>query len=276
MAIEEILITVKTYPVPSEKYDELVCTAGLKRNGDWVRLYPVPFRKLEYEKQYKKYQWIRLEIERNHSDPRPETYRLKNHQSIQFVGEVPTDKNGTWEARRKLLLKNVYSDKNKLIEDAHNPSKRTSLAVFKPKKIIGFKIEGDDREWNKQKIDAINAKKLQTDLFLGQNKLYDVVNKLPYTFSYKILDENDRESTLQIIDWEIGALYWNCFRKHKGDERLACEDVRRKYWDDFVCTKDVYLVLGTTKEYHIRKAKNPFLIISVFPPKPKLQGNVFD
>ena len=31
----KIMITVKTYPIPSKKYDELVCTAGVTENGDY-------------------------------------------------------------------------------------------------------------------------------------------------------------------------------------------------------------------------------------------------
>lgn len=38
-----VLITVKTYPIPSDTYDELVCTAGVTENGDFVRLYPIRF-----------------------------------------------------------------------------------------------------------------------------------------------------------------------------------------------------------------------------------------
>jgi len=45
MALTKVLITVKTYPTLSAKYDELVCTAGFKEDGTWIRLYPVPFRK---------------------------------------------------------------------------------------------------------------------------------------------------------------------------------------------------------------------------------------
>lgn len=40
----KVLITVKTYPVPSTKYDELVCTAGVTEPGDFIRLYPINFR----------------------------------------------------------------------------------------------------------------------------------------------------------------------------------------------------------------------------------------
>ncbi|MYB37591.1 MAG: hypothetical protein F4Y26_09450 [Gammaproteobacteria bacterium] len=39
-----VLITVKTYPLPSQSYDELVCTAGVLEDGSWVRIYPVPMK----------------------------------------------------------------------------------------------------------------------------------------------------------------------------------------------------------------------------------------
>jgi hypothetical protein len=273
MAVEEILIAVKTYPSPSKKYDELVCTAGVRKDGSWVRIYPVPFRKLDFDKQYRKFQWISFDIERNYSDPRPETYKLKNINSIKLIGEIPTDKPGTWLERREYLLKpeNVFSNKKKLIEDAYNPKKRTSLAVFKPVKFTGFKIEKSDREWDRKKIESINARALQEDLFLGAEKLFEVVGKVPYNFSYEFIDDEGNKSVLQIIDWEIGSLYWNCLKRHNKDEDAACEDVKKKYWDDFAHTKDTYLILGTTREFHLRKARNPFLIIGVFPPKHVLQ-----
>lgn len=59
----KILITVKTYPTLSSKYDELVCTAGLTEEGKWIRLYPIPFRKLDYEQRYQRYQWIEVDVE---------------------------------------------------------------------------------------------------------------------------------------------------------------------------------------------------------------------
>lgn len=60
MAQTRVLITVKTYPTLSEKYDELVCTAGFREDGSWIRIYPIPFRKLDYQNQYHKWQWINI------------------------------------------------------------------------------------------------------------------------------------------------------------------------------------------------------------------------
>ena len=51
MGKQRILITVKTYPTLSRKYGETVCTAGLREDGSWVRMYPVPFRRLDEAEQ---------------------------------------------------------------------------------------------------------------------------------------------------------------------------------------------------------------------------------
>ncbi|HEX7458948.1 MAG TPA: hypothetical protein VF301_10970 [Ginsengibacter sp.] len=48
MALIKVLIAVKTYPTLSMKYDELVCTAGFLGDGSWVRIFPIPFRKLDF------------------------------------------------------------------------------------------------------------------------------------------------------------------------------------------------------------------------------------
>lgn len=272
MAKEQILIIAKTYPTPSAKYDELVCTAGLrKKDGSWVRIYPVPFRKLDGDKRYKKFQWVEVDIERNFSDCRPESHKLKSHSAIEILSEIPRDKDGSWLQRRKILLKNVYSNKSKLIHDAYAPGKMTSLAVFKPAEISNFKIEKDDRDWSKGKLDSIRARAQQIDLFLGEKNPFEVVRKIPYAFSYEFLDDEGKKSTLQIIDWEIGALYWNCMIRSRNNEAKACENVKKKYWDDFAKTKDVHLILGTTLEHHNKKALNPFLIIGVFAPEHQVK-----
>lgn len=52
-----VLITVMTYPHPSEKYTELVCTAGITAAGEWVRLYPIDYRYRPPEQRFRKYQW---------------------------------------------------------------------------------------------------------------------------------------------------------------------------------------------------------------------------
>ncbi|MFP4543917.1 MAG: hypothetical protein ACOC2K_02160 [Bacteroidota bacterium] len=68
---ERILIVVKAYPAISSKYGETVCTAGITENGDWIRIYPIPYRLLDYKDRFRKYDLIELDIVKNKSDFRP-------------------------------------------------------------------------------------------------------------------------------------------------------------------------------------------------------------
>lgn len=261
----KVLITVKTYPTLSKTYDETVCTAGLRENGTWIRIYPVPFRKLDYAKRYKKYDWFEIDLIKNKNDFRPESFRPVSLESDFYkVGELDT-KNG-WAARKAFVLQNVYTNLTTLVEDAKS-EKKVSLAVFKPKKILDFVIEETERDWDPKKIAFLNAKARQFDLFNNICETFKVVAKVPYKFSYRFYDDQDRESKMMIEDWEIGELYWKCLEICGNDEKLACEKVKEKYYTEFTQKKDLYFYLGTTKQHHNR-AKQPFIIIGIFyPPK---------
>ncbi|TAF78118.1 MAG: hypothetical protein EAZ53_00280 [Bacteroidetes bacterium] len=273
MALTKVLIAVKTYPTLSSKYDELVCTAGFLEDGSWIRVYPIPFRKLEYDKQYSKYDWIEVDLEKNTSDFRLESHKPKSIETaFNIVDHLGTE--DSWRLRKEIVLKNVHTNMTELIAQAKDTTKYTSLAVFKPKEILDFKIEKVDREWDKKKLDTLKAKAQQLNLFQNSDNPFEVVLKLPYKFSYKFKSNDGIERTMMIEDWEIGQLYWNCLKRHKGIEAMACEDVKKKYFDDFAKTKDLYLFLGTTREFHLI-APNPFVIIGTFHPKKIIQTTLF-
>ena len=119
MALTKVLITVKTYPTLSTKYDELVCTAGFREDGTWVRLYPVPFRKKSYNEQYKKYDWIEVDLVKNTSDFRPDSFRPRSIDSeIKVVGHIDTANN--WNERKKICLNKIYYKKVTKYSRFHN------------------------------------------------------------------------------------------------------------------------------------------------------------
>lgn len=272
---EKILITVKTYPTLSGKYDELVCTAGFREDGSWVRIYPISFRKKSYDEQYRKYDWIEIDLTKNTSDFRPESYRPYSHDSeIRIINNIGTGKNRDWAIRKKIVLQNVYDDMSKLINEAKDKKVCTSLAVFKPTKILDFTFEEVDREWDKKKIEILKAKRDQTNLFENPEDPFDVVNKLPYKFKYVFEDCSGKVSRMMIEDWEIGQLFWNMVKKYEGDEGLAIHDVRKKYFKDFALTKDLYFYLGTTQLHHFT-SRNPFVIIGTFHPPFTTQISLF-
>lgn len=266
MALTRVLITVKTYPTISAKYDELVCTAGFREDGTWVRIYPVPFRKRAYTEQYKKYDWIELDLVKNKSDFRPESFRPATLDTeINVVGHIDIARN--WEERKKLCLGKIYYNLSELIAEAKDKNIGTSLAVFKPNEILDFYAEPVDRDWSaKQK--AILA---QQNLF--ENK-FEVVKKLPYKFKFRFKDNQGQVSNMMIEDWEAGQLFWRQLAKYEGNEQKAIEDVRKKYFDDFAKTKDLHFYLGTTQRHH-NTAPNPFIIIGTFHPKIENQMKLF-
>ena len=269
---KRVYILVKTYPTISKEYSELVCTAGILEDGSWIRLYPVPFRKLHIDQQYPKYVWTELEATRNTADPRLETFRPRLD-SIK-PGHKAANQKVDWNARRKIVLGNtpVYTDMTQLISEARNKKKPVSLAIFKPTELIQFTIEEDEREWDPNKLAILKNLSMQQNLFQTPEEIeneFKVVNKVPYKFSYVFKDCNGRQSKLMIEDWETGMLYFRCLSAANGDENVATQKVKQKYFDDFK-TRDLHFFLGTTLQHHFT-AKNPFIIIGTFTPPP-IQG----
>ncbi len=276
MAKCKVLITVATYPLPSRSYDELVCTAGFMETGEWIRIYPVPLKFLtglrkDGRLESFKYNWIELDLNRRTDDFRPESHSPTNYdfRDIKIFNKIDTKQN--WAERKKYCTAKVYTNLSQLIEESKAP-KNVSLATFKPTKILEFIIEEEEnREWK----DEWKELRKQGDLFEQDRNPEITIPKLPYKFYYRFVDEIGKESRLMIEDWEIGALYWNCFKNAEGDEIKALNKVREKFEQEFMNEKDIYLFLGTTREWHMRRAKNPFVIIGVFYPKKEDQLKLF-
>ena len=89
---------------------------------------------------------------RDTRDPRPESYKLAS--KITPLNRIDTK--NEWQKRKNIMLKNVYTDLEKLIDEARDVNISTSLAVFKPHKIIAFHIKKIDSKLDK----AINKKQL--------------------------------------------------------------------------------------------------------------------
>jgi hypothetical protein len=272
---KRVYITVKTYPTISDKYDELVCTAGILEDGAWIRLYPLPFRKLSNDQKYSKYQWIEADVEKNRNDYRVESYKVVNRDTIQVI-PLPKSNKTPWEERKQIIFNNkeTFTNLAKMITLAKE--RNISLGVFKPSRIIKVIHEKTEREWPKEKLEQLANKAKQLSLFETEDEIaehFRMVQKIPYKFSYVFLDDSGRESTLMIEDWEIGMLYLHCLEAADGDEGKALEKVKEKYFDEFIKT-DLYFFLGTTLEFH-RMAPNPFIIIGIFHPPIDKQGVLF-
>lgn len=268
-----VLITVKTYPLPTNDHGEVVCTAGLLDSGKWVRIYPIP-SSMYGDKKYPKYGWVELDLVKHPTDRRLESYMPRNglNEPMKLIGKLGTD--DYWAARKEFVYKEVFTSMEELI--FLYKSEDRSLGTLKPLKIIDFIIDKAERAWKPQRLAKLN----QLGLFelddTGQAQYRKPIKKLPYEFKYKLLSKGDiKPRTLSIHDWEIGALFWKSLMQTDGDEDAASMLVRQRYFDEFVTQKDILLFLGTNYVFHRRRVDNPFMIIGVFYPTKTQQMSLF-
>ncbi|MCH9022416.1 MAG: hypothetical protein IID32_06595 [Planctomycetes bacterium] len=265
----KVLITVKTYPIPSKKYDELVCTAGVTETGDFIRLYPINFRELSYYKQFKKYQWIEVVAEKHTGrDARKESYRPERN-SIRILGE-PISSRGNWAARVRFALAKKASS----MEDLYDQQKkdRTSLGIFKPKKVIDLVVTSAASEWPPKFLQELQ----QQRLFEDRKKTSVPPRKVPFKFHYRFECDDSRcngNHKMMIEDWEIGALFWKLVDKGASHEDAAAS-VRDKFLNQLCgADKDTHFYVGTILAY-----PTSWVVIGVLYPKKRThqQPGLFD
>jgi len=255
------MVTVKAYPSVSVRYKELVCCAGITENGQWIRLYPVPYRQLPDWQQFTKYDIIEVDVERReaHKDNRPESWRPLLD-TLKKVGQVDTSK-GNWDARlawiKPTLLKG-YAELKRLQE-----SENKSLGAFKPARILDIEVSPDAGEWSPAQQAALNQEELFEDL--------PPIEKVPYRFRIGFLDEEGKDHWLSVIDWEFFQL-WRKERDRLQSEEKAAEQVRKKLEWITAGDKDLILYVGNLANPIMRKS---FMILGCCYPKDDPQMTLF-
>jgi hypothetical protein len=86
---------------PSKKGVEVSCTAAITEQGQWMRLFPIPYRFLDEKEQFSKYQWVEVTV-RKAKDARAESYNLVPGVPIKILSPALPTKNN-WESRWKIL-----------------------------------------------------------------------------------------------------------------------------------------------------------------------------
>lgn len=246
-----VLITVKTYPHPSEKYEELVCTAGITADGEWVRLYPVNYRYRPRIQMFEKYQWIDVELEPrgDGNDGRRES-RKPRLDSIEIASErLPTDDD--WRARRAIIDPMPHHTMKELWELYERDY--TSLGIVRPKIVRDLLIEDADREWKPKWKNLYN----QLRLFGDPPK---PLTKLPFNWTYIFeCEDSDRPHRAMMGDWELGVLFLKLREGH--EERRAAEMVRDKFLGELCASdRDTRLFVGTRWPYNV------WMVLGVFWP----------
>jgi hypothetical protein len=261
--IQRVLILCKTYPSPSAKYIETSCVAGIDESGNLVRIYPMPFRLVSDDQQFKKWQWIEARIEKAPADHRPESHKIYVDTIKCDESPLPTGESG-WKVRRQWLNKiQCFTDFN--VVEENRMSGGGTLALLKPSRIIALDIKpSGSSEWSEDEKQKLLQLQSQGELFNAdeEGKRLRLLKKIPFDFHYRYECDVDGKTFSyrhKLVDWEIGMLYWNVRGKH-GENWQA--PFRQKLEAELPA-KELMFLMGT-----IHRFPDQWLIVSViYPPK---------
>lgn len=250
---KKILITVRTYPVPSRSSIEVSCTAGITEAGEWIRLFPVPYRFLNPDKRFSKYQTIEASVIKASSDVRPESYKL-NTDSIKILSP-PLSTENKWESRKEKVFP-LKSPSLCELKAARDLNQFPTLGFIKPKKIISFSITSCSPHWTEYQLTSLRQYPMFSELPKTE------LEKLPYEFRYVFQcdDPNCHTHTLSCTDWEMGASYraWRYKYGNKWETQF-----RNRYETEMILGRDTHFYVGT-----IHGHPGEWIIIGLFyPPK---------
>jgi hypothetical protein len=246
--VERILITVRTYPNLSSKYIETVCTGGINDRGEWRRLYPVPFRHLDEDKQYRTFDVVKVKLGSNpdgrHESRRPDAATLKVVDHIE-----------KWPTRCDWVLPTALPSMKALQE-----SERT-LAPVEVAEVLEFVANPISAEWRLKQQELLK----QVGLFEGPQPL----EKIPFDFRLRWRDCDGEEHDSKFLAWEVGET-WRKFR-HRYNDPIGT--MREKWMNDlFGPERRIWFFMGNFAEH-----RQHFGVCGTFtPPKEHVtSGNLW-
>jgi hypothetical protein len=254
------LIVVRTYPTPSVSGVEVSCTAAITDRGEWLRLFPVPWRFLEPDERFRKYQWVEASVTKA-SDARPESYKLAWPDAINILTD-PLPTADAWRARKEVVLP-LQAHCLCCLQREQKAQGFPTLGVFRPHSIRRLIMEEASPDWTVAQQAALS----QGDLFRAQPK--EKLEKVPYKFSYEFRCDHPecRSHTLMCADWEMGEA-WRKWRNDYGDQWE--EKFRQRFEAEMINKYDTYFYVGT-----VHKHPDAWIIVGLFYPPVEHQQRLF-
>lgn len=254
------LVLVKAAPVLTTKLEETMCVAGIRLDTDrpeWIRFHPVPFRDLDDESRFAKYQVITVEAIRPRTDRRPESW-TPIHGSISPTEFLSTEH--AWARRRQLIDQLPEETMCGLIEQnrAGSGPGVPSLSVVRPIEPPTLKITARDgnqlKEWDRRAAAAASRMSLFDDPSVRKPDFEVVPWRFQYSFRCTASGCNGHTQT--IVDWEALALWRKVRYRHDWQERM-----RVKFEEELWQGRDAVLFVGNQEQHPIS-----FLVLGVFWP----------
>lgn len=239
-------------PEISEKYEQLICVAGITESGDWRRIYPIPWEKFwkGSETKFSKKNWIEYELRSTEpSDHRPESRK------IDFDTIKPLNRANFKD------IESLLNERLTTIEQLESKSTMVnSLGVVKPYKVSDF-APTENKHYKE-----LVTRKAQKDLF-GNDAINIDIPKYKYRY---IFNDGDKCRGHEMLceDWEVSELYRHCedYRKRGKykDKEEVHQKVKEKMLNDLFnkFRRDhVKFIVGSHYRF------NTYMIVGVIYPK---------
>jgi hypothetical protein len=255
---KKALIVVRTYPTPARKGVEVSCTAAISDTGEWLRLFPVPYRLLDQDRRFRKYQWVEVKVEKA-KDARPESYKIVQNNITILSEPLPTDDH--WRQRKERVVP-LRAHCLCCLKRALDKDGAPTLGVFRPHKIERLEIAPESPDWTE------DQKAILRQGHLWEKTPTKELEKIPYKFSYKFsCDHQDcKGHTLKCVDWEMGQS-WRSWKDRYGSDWEA--KFRQRYEDEMINKNDTHFFVGT-----VHKHPKSWIIVGLFYPPQQPQGDL--
>lgn len=245
---ERVVVLVKAWPQPSQKYGETVCCAGVTPEGEWRRLFPIRFRHLSGDARFKRWDLLEYRPDMPRDDRRPESRRV-DEPTLKVLGKVP-------ERQRADLLQKLI--RSSALEAA---ARGETLALIRPREVrFTWRVKPQSE------IDAETARRQKT---AAQGSLLDKelneIEPCPYILKMSFADDAGPHG-MACGDWETAAAYFN-LRKRYGDQH-ALEHLKKTYEEEYA--DGIALALGT-----VAKRPKQWLMLGVIRLKSTDQASLF-
>jgi hypothetical protein len=250
------LVVVRTYPVPDESGIESSCTAAITAEGEWLRIYPVPWRLLPEGQRFRKYDWVDFDLIKATSDQRPESYHLQQG-GISILSSA-----SGWRVKKDLVLPRL-SHCLCCLSKERDANLRPTLGIIRPGVIHRLRIAPDPDPWTEAQLAMLRQQHFFADA--PEQEL----EKIPFKFYYEF-DCPESECTthrLMCTDWEMGQSF-RSWRPTYGDKWE--EKFRETYETEMIHKNDTHFYVGTVAAH-----PNRWIIIGLFYPPPDPQQNLF-
>jgi hypothetical protein len=233
--LSRVLITVKASPEPSKTYGDTVCVAGIRLSdsaNEWVRIYPVAFRHLNSDKQFRKYEIIRVDLHRSSRDTRLESYR-PNWETLHRESSKPLAPRARGPILERMIGPTMCGMRSAVEQDRAAPS----LGLVEVRELGSLRFE-EHGPWSDAQIRNMQQAMSQPDI-LGEVDTAPILTPPRYKvkYRYRCASENCRGHEQRILDWEMNALQYHS--RHLDDSALKSV-IERKFhtemWNSAVRT----------------------------------------